>query len=181
MTVDLGTAKAVDAQTFGQPGERTFRLRVVGGGDRSASLWMEKQQFQQLNLAFAQMLAQLDYQEKPSPADMSGFPEHAEHDFRVGKIGLGYDGANKAFVLDSYELGLDEEAEATLRVRLLPEHCAFLIGQLSEIIGGGRPLCPLCGVSIDPGGSHACIRSNGHMQQPIPEEPSGGEEQDEGP
>jgi len=177
VTVDLGTARAVDAQTFGEPGQRTFRLRVTGSGDGSASLWMEKQQLQQLNLAFAQMLAQLDFQEKPSPDDMSGFPEHAEHDFRVGKIGLGYDPANKAFVLDSYELGLDEEAEATLRVRLLPEQCAVLIGQLSEIIAGGRPLCPLCGVSIDTDGSHACIRSNGHMQQPIPKEPSGEEEE----
>ena len=171
LTIDLGTASAVDAQTFGEPGQRTFRLRVAGG-DRSAFLWMEKQQFQQLNLAFAQMLAQLDYQEKPAPADTSDFPEHAEHDFRVGKIGLGYDGANKSFVLDSYELGLDEDAEATLRVRLLPEHCAQLIGQLSEIIGGGRPLCPLCGVSIDPGAGHACIRANGHIQQPIPDEPA---------
>lgn len=178
MTVDLGTASAVDAQAFGDPGQRTFRLRVTGSGDRSASLWMEKQQFQQLNLAFAQMLAQLDYQEKPPPADMGGFPEHAEHDFRVGKIGLGYDGANKSFVLDSYELGLDEEAEATLRVRLTPEHCAVLIGQLSEIVAGGRPLCPLCGVSIDAGSSHACIRANGHMQQPIPEDSSGDESEE---
>jgi len=179
VTADLGVARALDAQTFGEPGQRTFRLRVVAGSDQSASLWMEKQQFQALNLAFAQMLAQLNYEQKPAPTDLGDFPATAQHDFRVGRIGLGYDTSNRNFVLDTYEIGLqEEEAEATLRVRLTPGHCATLVGQLSEIIGGGRPLCPLCGVSMDAGG-HACIRANGHSRQPIPDQQAG-EEEDEG-
>jgi uncharacterized repeat protein (TIGR03847 family) len=180
MTIDLGTARAVDAQTFGDPGERTFRLRVMAGADKSASLWMEKQQFQALNLAFAQMLAQLNYEEKPPPADLGDFPGAAQHDFRVGRIGLGYDTSNKTFVLDAFELGLqEEETEATVRVRLTADHCASLVAQLSEIVAQGRPLCPLCGASIDDGG-HVCIRTNGHSSQPIPDE-QGGEEEEEGP
>jgi len=176
MTDDLGTARAVDAQTFGKPGERTFRLRVIGAADRAASLWMEKQQFQALNLAFAQMLAQLNYEDKPPLPDLSDFPVAAQHDFRVGRIGLGYDTSNKTFVLDAFEIGIqEEEAEATVRVRLTPDHCASLVGQLSEIVAQGRPLCPLCGASIDAGG-HVCIRTNGHSRQPIPDEGSGEEE-----
>jgi uncharacterized repeat protein (TIGR03847 family) len=179
MTADLGTARAVDAQTFGEPGGRTFRLRVVGGVDQSASLWMEKQQFQALNLAFAQMLAQLNYEEKPQLPDPGDFPGDAQHDFRVGRIGLGYDTSNKTFVLDAYEIGLQEdEAEATVRVRLTADHCASLVGQLSDIVAQGRPLCPLCGASIDAGG-HVCIRTNGHSSQPIPDEQAG--EEEEGP
>jgi uncharacterized repeat protein (TIGR03847 family) len=179
MTADLGTARAVDAQTFGEPGERTFRLRVMGGADQSASLWMEKQQFQALNLAFAQMLAQLNYVEKPPLPNLGDFPGDAQHDFRVGRIGLGYDTSNETFVLDAYEIGLqEEETEATVRVRLTPDHCASLVGQLSEIVAQGRPLCPLCGASVDAGG-HVCIRTNGHSSQPIPEEQ--GEEDEEGP
>ena len=54
-------------------------------------------------------------------------------------------------------------------VRLTPDHLAWLVGQLSEIIAKGRPLCPLCGVSVDTDG-HACVRANGHIQQPIPDE-----------
>jgi uncharacterized repeat protein (TIGR03847 family) len=180
MTADLGTARAVDAQTFGEPGERTFRLRVIGA-DQSASLWMEKQQFQALNLAFAQMLAQLNYEEKTPLPELSDFPGAAQHDFRVGRIGLGYDTSNKTFVLDAYEIGLQEEeteAEATVRVRLTPDHCASLVGQLSEIVAQGRPLCPLCGASMDAGG-HVCIRTNGHSNQPIPDEQGG--EEEEGP
>lgn len=176
MTDDLGTARAVDAQTFGEPGERTFRLRVMGAADRSASLWMEKQQFQALNLAFAQMLAQLNYEDKPALPDLSNFPVAAQHDFRVGRIGLGYDTSNKTFVLDAFEIGVqEEEAEATVRVRLTADLCASLVGQLSEIVAKGRPLCPLCGASIDAGG-HVCIRANGHSRQPIPDDQPGDEE-----
>jgi uncharacterized repeat protein (TIGR03847 family) len=170
MTVDLGVARAIDAQTFGDPGQRTFRLRVIAGDEQSASLWMEKQQFQALNLAFTQMLAQLNYDDKPSAVELSDFPTAAQHDFRVGRIGLGYDTSNRTFVLDTYEIGVpEEEAEATLRVRLTPDGCASLAGQLSEIVAGGRPVCPLCGVSIDLAG-HVCIRANGHSRQPIPDE-----------
>jgi uncharacterized repeat protein (TIGR03847 family) len=136
---------------------------------------MEKQQFQALNLAFAQMLAQLNYEDNPALSDLTDFPVAAQHDFRVGRIGLGYDTANKAFVLDAYEIGApDEDTEATMRVRLTPDHCAGLVGQLTDIVSQGRPLCPLCGVSIDPGG-HVCIRANGHSRQPIPDEQPGEE------
>jgi uncharacterized repeat protein (TIGR03847 family) len=175
VTVDLGIARAVDAQTFGEPGQRTFRLRVLSGHTQAASLWMEKQQFQALNLAFAQVLAQIDFRDEPGTTDLSEFPVAAEHDFRVGRIGLGFDASDRTLVLDTYELGIEEEeAEPSLRVRLRPEQCAFLVSQLSDIIAKGRPVCPLCGSSIDDG-EHACIRANGHMRQPIPDEP-GGEE-----
>jgi uncharacterized repeat protein (TIGR03847 family) len=178
VTVDLGVARAVDAQTFGEPGQRTFRLRVLSGRTQAASLWMEKQQFQALNLAFAQVLAQIDFRDKPGATDLSEFPVTAEHDFRVGRIGLGFDSSDRNVVLDTYEVGNDdEEAEPGLRVRLRPEQCAFLVSQLSEIIAKGRPLCPLCGASIDEG-EHACVRANGHMRQPIPDEP--GEEEGSG-
>ncbi len=176
MTIDLGIARAIDAQTFGEPGNRTFRLRVLSRRNNAASLWMEKQQFQALNLAFAQVLAQIDYHERANTADLSDFPVTAEHDFRVGRIGLGFDTSDRVVVLDTYEIGSDEEeAEATLRVRLTPDQCAFLVGQLSDIIAKGRPLCPLCGASID-GDQHVCIRANGHMHVPIPDEQTGPDE-----
>jgi len=174
MTADLGRAHAVDAQTFGDPGQRTFQLRVIGGGNVSASLWMEKQHLQQLNLAFAQVLAQIDYRDRPPPADLSDFPVAAEHDFKVGRLALGFDPSDRTVVLDAYELTADEEAEAILRVRLTSDQVAWLVGQLGEIIATGRPACPLCGVSLDADG-HTCIRSNGHIKQAIPDEPSGDE------
>lgn len=169
MTVDLGVAQGIDAQTFGQPGERTFRLRILGAAGESASLWMEKEQMQALSMALKQMLSQLEYKEQPPPADAGDFPTVAQHDFRVGRMGMGFNAADRTVLLYTYEIGVEDEEDPTLRVRMTQEQCASLGDQLDEIITGGRPVCPLCGLAMDPSG-HACVRSNGHSKQPIPDE-----------
>jgi uncharacterized repeat protein (TIGR03847 family) len=169
MTVDLGLVRGVDAQSFGQPGQRTFRLRMVGADGATAALWLEKEQLQALSLALRQMLSQLDYDQEPPPADAGDFPGSAEHDFRVGRMGMGFNAADQTVVLYLYEVGLEDDDDATLRARFTQEQCASLGACLDEIVAGGRPICPLCGLAIDPGG-HACVRANGHSQQPIPEE-----------
>ena len=171
MTVDFGVASGVDAQAFGQPGQRTFRLRIIGGSAESASLWMEKEQMQALSLALKQMLAQLDYDAEPPAADVGEFPVVPDHDFRVGKMGMGFNPADGTVVLHTYEVGVEDDDDPTLLVRLTQEQSASLGIQLDEIIAGGRPVCPLCGLAMEPGG-HACVRSNGHSKQPIPEEDS---------
>jgi uncharacterized repeat protein (TIGR03847 family) len=170
MTVEFGVARGIDAQAFGQPGQRTFRLRIVGSDVESASLWLEKEQMQALSLALKQMLSQLEYDQEPPAADAGEFPVVADHDFRVGRMGMGFNASDRTVVLYAFELGVDEdEEEPTLRVRMTQEQCASLSVQLDEIIAGGRPVCPLCGLPMDRSG-HACIRSNGHSRQPIPEE-----------
>ncbi len=170
MTVEFGVARAIDAQAFGQPGQRTFRLRIVGGDAQSASIWLEKEQMQALNLALKQMLAQLEYDAEPPGADVGEFPVVADNDFRVGRMGMGFNASDRSVVLYAFELGADEDDEdPTLRVRLTQEQCASLGVQLDDIIAGGRPVCPLCGLPMDRAG-HACVRSNGHSKQPIPDE-----------
>lgn len=169
MTVDFEIARGIDAQAFGQPGQRTFRLRIVGAAAETGSLWMEKEQMQALSLALKQMLSQLEYDADPPAADVGEFPVVAEHDFRVGRMGMGFNASDRTVVLYTYEIGVEDEEDPTLRVRLTQEQCASLGAQLDEIIAGGRPLCPLCGAPMEPGG-HACVRANGHSKQPIPEE-----------
>jgi uncharacterized repeat protein (TIGR03847 family) len=171
MTAEFGVARGIDAQAFGQPGQRTFRLRIVGTNAESASLWLEKEQMQALSLAMKQMLAQLEYDKEPPAADIGEFPVVADHDFRVGRMGMGFNPSDRTVVLYAYEIGAaeEEDEEPTLRVRLTQEQSAALNLQLDDIIAGGRPVCPLCGLPVDRGG-HACVRSNGHSKQPIPEE-----------
>ena len=177
MTVELDIARGIDAQTFGQPGQRTFRLRLIGSAGQSASLWMEKEQMQALSMALKQMLAQLEYDQEPPPADVGDFPTVADHDFRVGRMGMGFNASDRTVVVYAFELGTDEDEEQpTLRVRLTQEQCASLGVQLDDIIAGGRPVCPLCGLPMDATG-HACVRSNGHSAQPIPREEN--DEQDD--
>ena len=175
MTIELGLATAIDAQAFGQPGQRTFRLRLLGEQSEAASLWVEKEQLQALSLALKQMLAQLDFEAAAPVAGIAEFPVVAEHDFRVGRMGMGYSPSDSTIVLFTYEIGVEDEEEPTLRVRLSQAQSSTLGEQLDEIIAGGRPVCPLCGLPMEPGG-HACVRTNGHSKQPIPDEESDDDE-----
>lgn len=169
MTVDFGNALAIDAQAFGRPGQRTFRLRVIGAHEEMAYLWLEKQHLQALDLAIMQILAQLGYG-GDVPAPPTEFPAYAGHEFRVGRMALGLDQAEGTVLLHAFELGEEEGDEPALTVRLRAPQCAALDIQLKEIIAAGRPVCRLCGASIDTTG-HTCVRANGHSRQPIPEEP----------
>lgn len=171
LTTEFGLARGIDAQSFGQPGQRTFRLRLVGAAGETASLWVEKEQFQALSLALKQMLGQLEYDQDPPPTDVGDFPAAAEHDFRVGRMGMGFSASDRTVIIYMYEIGVEDDAEPTLRARITQEHCASLNTQLDDVIAGGRPICPLCGLAMESDG-HACVRSNGHSKQPIPEEDS---------
>ncbi len=175
MTTEFGLARGIDAQSFGQPGQRTFRLRLVGSDSETASLWVEKEQFQALSLALKQMLGQLEYDQEPPPPDVGSFPSSAEYDFRVGRMGMGFSAADRTVIIYMYEIGVEDEAEPTLRARITQEQCASLNAQLDDVIAGGRPTCPLCGLAMESRG-HACVRSNGHSKQPIPEEDANDDE-----
>jgi uncharacterized repeat protein (TIGR03847 family) len=168
MTVDFGLLRAIDVQSFGQPGQRTFRLRLIGADGDTASTWLEKEQMQALSLALKQMMSQLEYDTDPPPADVGDFPPVASQDFRVGRMGMGFNSSDRTVTLFLYEAGLDEDDEATLHARMSQEQCAALGVSLDEIIGGGRPMCPLFGAAMDSAG-HMCVRTNGHSNQPIPD------------
>jgi uncharacterized repeat protein (TIGR03847 family) len=117
------------------------------------------------------MLAQLEYDRDPPAADVGLFPGSADHDFRVGRMGMGFEAADRTVIIYLYEAGVEDEDEPTVRARITQEHSASLSAQLDEIIAGGRPICALCGLAIEATG-HACVRSNGHSKQPIPDEES---------
>jgi len=168
MTADLGTAREIDARAHGEPGQRTFEIRVIGANYQSASFWVEKQQIEALNMALTQVLAQLNLPTRR--ADTIGtFPEGPDHSFRVGRMAIGFDTSNSTVVLQVFEISRDEDEEdPDVQVRITEDACASLNTRLQEIIEAGRPICPLCRQSMDPEG-HACIRSNGHSKQPIPD------------
>jgi uncharacterized repeat protein (TIGR03847 family) len=170
MTLDFGLVRAVQAQSFGEPGGRTFRLRLVGAASQSASLWMEKEHLGALGLALRQALAEFKHDQEASSADIAVFPDVAEYDFRVGRMGIGLDVSGRTVVLQVDELGNDQDRE--LRFRLSLDQSAALSAELEHIIAAGRPVCPLCGRPIDPAG-HMCVRSNGHSEEPVPDADSG--------
>ena len=168
MTIELGVARGIDTLALGQPGQRTFRVRVLGAGTESVWLWVEKEHLRALALAFRQLLAQLHYEHEPPIVGPGQFPEVAQHEVRVGLMAVGYNPSDRTLVLQVSGLGIGEEEEPTLRVHLTLDHCASLAVHIDKIIAGGRPVCVLCGLPIDQSG-HVCIRSNGHSKEAMPD------------
>ena len=168
--IDFGVAKDVEARSTGEPGQRTFHLRVLGEGGQSASLKLEKQHLVGLLTGLRELLAKIGYEWKPEVRGAVHFPPTADYEFPVGRLGIGFSTEDGSVVLQAAELEVEDNREATaIRVRLTPRQGASLASQMEEIIGAGRPICPLCWAPIDPEG-HVCVKSNGRSRQPIPDE-----------
>ena len=168
MIIDFGAAKDIEAQATGQPGQRTFRLRMMGEAGQSASLKLEKELLLGLRMGLYEVLAKTSHRRKSEAAGVVYFPPTPDYDFPVGALGLGF--SDGKIVLEVRQLEAEDQDTTVIRTQFMLEQGATLATQLDEIIAVGRPICSLCKSPIDPEG-HLCIKSNGHARQPIPEEP----------
>ena len=171
---DFGQTERLEPEAIGEPGERTFRLRALSGG-RAASLWLEKEQLAALTVMLRQLLDQTAPNEPTSQPDTSAstapFPQDAEVDFKIGRLGIGYDERERTVTIFAYALDVadDEDAEPTFSCQITHAQCAALAGRAEEVISAGRPLCLLCGAPLD-GEGHKCLRRNGHSVRGLPSE-----------
>jgi uncharacterized repeat protein (TIGR03847 family) len=167
---DFEKVETFEPEALGQPGHRTFRLRIRSG-TQAASIWLEKEQLAALSLAVRQVLAQVSggqtSEPSSSPELSPGFPEHPDVEFKVGRLGLGYDDSEGMVVLFAYTQEEDEDSPPSLTCRLTQVQCRSFSNAADAVVAAGRPLCPLCGGPIDPDG-HICPRSNGHARQETP-------------
>lgn len=175
--IDFGLVDAIDAESIGPPGERTFRIRARAGANRAA-LWMEKEQLATLGRAFSQLLADRSGR-RGSPADPApeigdDFGESPDVDFRIARLEIDFDEDSERIVL----LADDDEAlergdTPAFRLELTRAMALAIVQRIPPIVAAGRPLCPLCGRPLDAAGAaHFCPGSNGHSaEEPIPEQP----------
>lgn len=164
---DFAEVDAIDAESIGTPGQRTFRIRVVRGNE-SAALWVEKQQLAALGEAIPRLLEQLDTQDQHADEDAESirhFPDAPTVDFKVGRMALGYAAQEDRLVLMTHtvEDGDDESLPPTFACRFTREQARSLSEACAEAVAGGRPLCTLCHRPIDPQG-HMCPKANGHQK-----------------
>ncbi len=150
------------AESFGQPGQRTFRI-LVDSESSTASIWIEKEHLFQLALAIQQMMTALE--EDPSASQEPPYDREAPGltnlDFRVMKLMLGHDQRRGLFIIDAHDV--DDEDRATVRVWADRQQLLEFSEEALRVCAAGRPLCPLCGKAIDPDG-HNCARVNGHAK-----------------
>jgi uncharacterized repeat protein (TIGR03847 family) len=166
------------AGTVGVPGERTFFLQARGGG-RLVSVVLEKVQMTLLADKLEELLAEAQRRfgvVMPEPVTAADDNEPLDlpldEEFRVGTLGLAWDGETDTVVIEAIAVGEYEAEEPTeeelaeldrLRVRLTPAATKAFIARAKRVVGAGRPPCPLCGQPLDPAG-HLCPRHNGYRR-----------------
>jgi uncharacterized repeat protein (TIGR03847 family) len=71
------------------------------------------------------------------------------------------DASIAASILAAFESADDEDGPDILRVRVSASAARSFVQRAAQVVGAGRPPCPLCGQPLDPQG-HICPRRNGH-------------------
>jgi len=178
---DFGTPDRFVAGTVGSPGSRTFFLQATKGA-AVVSVVLEKLQVRVLAERLAGMLEEVGRRggiPRATPEiarDSAPLAEPLMEAFRVGTITIGWDSARNEVVVEARaQVGEPEEEAAAaelddddptgpdlVRVRLVPAAALAFAERSLEVVGSGRPPCPLCGLPLDPGG-HVCPRRNGYV------------------
>jgi uncharacterized repeat protein (TIGR03847 family) len=166
---ELDPVERIAVAAVGEPGQRRFFLLAAGSG-HTLTLGCEKSQIQALILRLHQMLEaqQIEIPEDVALTDATPAPGDAE--WQIGEMGLGYHEARQMFVLVASQAAAGDQPEApevpeaedatSVRFWLSPDQVIAFSKQAESVLAAGRPLCPRCGLPIDPSG-HPCPVMNG--------------------
>jgi uncharacterized repeat protein (TIGR03847 family) len=158
--------------TVGQPGARTFYLQAQAGAEL-ISVALEKEQAAALSDRIEEVLDALmaeDGNPFSIPAltpeglvDNDPLAQPVEEQFRAGAMSLGWDPTTAQLVIDAFPL-TEEDVEAIditeiepaelLRVRIPVGTARAFAKRTREVVGAGRPICPLCRLPMDD--EHVC-------------------------
>ncbi|MHB8509788.1 MAG: DUF3090 family protein [Candidatus Dormibacteria bacterium] len=158
--IEFDPAETVAVGTVGKPGARAFFIQATQG-HRRLTMLVEKIQVQ----ALAERTAELLEDEKVGAREKAAsLVEPIEADWRAGQMGLGWDADRRLVVMVAQEAPEDEEVDpdtlSSARLWIRPEQMLALAARGLELCTAGRPLCPVCGLPMDPEGHH-CPRKNG--------------------
>ncbi|UNK46932.1 DUF3090 domain-containing protein [Arthrobacter sulfonylureivorans] len=159
--------------TIGLPGARAFYLQVRAG-TQIVSIALEKQQSALLAEKIDEILDQLITVEGNPFSVPTSTPfelvdndqlEAVQEQFRTGSMSLGWDPTTAQVVIEAYPITDAEDDESIdgdganaaemLLVRMPVGTARAFAKRTREIVGAGRPTCPLCGYPIDADG-HIC-------------------------
>lgn len=173
---ELDPVDQIAVAAVGQPGQRQFFLLASGSG-HTLTLGCEKAQIQALILRLQQMM-EAQGLERPESAAPAGDMTPGEPEWQIGEMGLGYHEARQMFVLVASQGAAGESGESgetagtmpaepaaaddspSIRFWLSPQQAMSFSRQAEAVLSAGRPLCPRCGLPMDPTG-HPCPVMNG--------------------
>ena len=171
---ELDPITRLTTDAVGSPGQRTFYLQAASGVDQ-VTLVVEKEQVRALAERLTSVLSELAAERPEDPDEVQAaeagdlsLAEPIEPDFRVGQLSLDYDPGRDRFVMIATELLADADEEPDdlqdpreVRLWVTRPQLRVLARHGAEVVGRGRPPCPLCGNPLDPTG-HVCPAQNGH-------------------
>jgi uncharacterized repeat protein (TIGR03847 family) len=159
---ELDPVDQIAVAAVGQPGQRQFFLMAKGRG-RMLTLTCEKAQIQALMVRMHQMMETQGIQVPERAAGRAGLAP-GEPEWQVGELGLGYHEARRMFVLVASQSPASEEPAVeeapSIRFWLSHQQVVEFSKQAETVLTAGRPLCPRCGLPMDPAG-HPCPVLNG--------------------
>ena len=158
--LDLGLVAGLSVQSFGEPGQRTFRL-LARTEEGDVSLWLEKEQVVMLGDALEELLTRIPPPGGLDPTRLSsGTPFMGELEARVGSMELGYDRGRDGFSVIAADLMSAMPVDA---IAFLADRRQFesMREEIETIVAASRPRCVLCGTPLT-SEPHFCPPSNGH-------------------
>ena len=168
---ELDPVEGIAVAAVGEPGQRRFFLLATGSG-RTLTLGCEKSQIQALIVRLHEML-EAQQVEAPEPAietESNSGPTIGEPEWQIGEMGIGYHEARRMFVLVASQGAVGEQPAdqpgtlpgdaPSVRFWLSQDQVIAFSRQAEAVLSAGRPLCPRCGLPMDPAG-HPCPVMNG--------------------
>lgn len=164
--------------TVGQPGSRTFFMQARSGA-QIVSVALEKEQSAALAERIDEVLDELMADEGnpfsvPSLTpeglvDNDPLEQPVEEQFRVGAMSLGWDPSTAQIVIEAIPI-VEADAESLEPVEMDPQEVLLIripVGtarafakRTREVVGAGRPICPLCREPMD-SDDHVCTLPDG--------------------
>jgi uncharacterized repeat protein (TIGR03847 family) len=131
---------------------------------------MEKEQLITLGRSFSQVLAErsrLRGQPATDAQEMGNFPQRADVDFQIARLGLDFDQEQeRLIVLADDGAALERGDSPSFRMELDRSQTLSVIRRIEHVVAAGRPLCPLCRQPLNSAGdAHFCPPTNGHSAE----------------
>ncbi len=173
MEYDLLPCEFITVDAIGKPGQRVFYLQGKSP-ETTITLLIEKIQVQTLAAGVLRFLEELQERQPELNPPSGKYSEDTmkitppvDPMFRIGEIGLAYDTEKDLACLIAKEIVIDEETDAErseIRFWCSREQLKSMANWSLVLVQRGRPICPLCGEPIEPGG-HFCPKKNGHSKK----------------
>jgi uncharacterized repeat protein (TIGR03847 family) len=159
--LDLGLVASVHAESFGEPGQRTFRL-IARTEEGEVAVWVEKEQLVMVGSAIDEVLRRVPqhFGREPDSDLLRSFV--GELEVHAGALAVGYDGDHSGYSIEASEFASQFDLTS---ISLLARRQDFeaLSKEIGDILAASRPRCVLCGSQLT-GEPHFCPPSNGHTR-----------------